>query len=397
MTTLRVIELFSGYGSQHNALKRLHRDYPQFNFEVVAICEIDRHAIKAYQSLHGDNIPNLGDITKVKYPDIPDCDLITWSFPCTDISYAGTQHGLTEGSGTHSSLCWNAIHIIDRKRPKYLIMENVPALVSSKFIADFREIQTTLLNFGYTNYTQIMNSKHYGIPQNRPRVFMVSILNPCCPYHYPPPIPLTRCLKDVLETNVPERYYLTTERLAGLQKSNKKEKAAGRGFTFRPQTANNSIAHAVTTNPGGRKTDTYIQEPCSYTNIKQAAQLIPNSHFANPQRGRIYSPQGIAPTIVTASGGNLVAKIIVQPNITHPSRGIIMINNNPYWVRRLTERELFRLMDVDDNDIDTLLSAGISNTQLAKLAGNSIVTACLYYIFKSLFIEKSTQYQLTLF
>jgi site-specific DNA-cytosine methylase len=130
-------------------------------------------------------------------------------------------------------------------------------------------------------------------------------------------------------------------------------------------------------------TQNYVVEP----QVQQVGQLVPDSKFANPQRGRIDSPAGLAPAVDTAQGGNLVAKIIEQAKTAHPSRGIIMIKNTPCWVRRLTERELFRLMDVDENDIDTLLNAGISNTQLAKLAGNSIVTACMYHIFKNLFIE----------
>jgi DNA (cytosine-5)-methyltransferase 1 len=88
MRKIRVIELFAGYGSQHNALKRLKRDYPEFEYEVVAFCEIDDNAIKAYHALHGDHIPNLGDITQVNPSDVPDCDLMTWSFPCQSISSA---------------------------------------------------------------------------------------------------------------------------------------------------------------------------------------------------------------------------------------------------------------------------------------------------------------------
>jgi site-specific DNA-cytosine methylase len=132
-------------------------------------------------------------------------------------------------------------------------------------------------------------------------------------------------------------------------------------------------------------TQNYVVEP----QVQQVCNLIGDREgkFANPQRGRIDSPAGLAPAVDTAQGGNHVAKIIEQAKTAHPSRGIILIKNTPCWVRRLTERELFRLMDVDENDIDTLLNAGISNTQLTKLAGNSIVTACMYHIFHALFIE----------
>jgi site-specific DNA-cytosine methylase len=133
------------------------------------------------------------------------------------------------------------------------------------------------------------------------------------------------------------------------------------------------------------RTGLKVTEPA----VEQVCNLIGDREgkFANPQRGRIDSPAGLAPAVDTAQGGNLVAKIIEQAKTAHPSRGIIMIKNTPCWVRRLTERELFRLMDVDENDIDTLLNAGISNTQLAKLAGNSVVCACYYHIFRKLFID----------
>lgn len=552
MKKIRVIELFAGYGSQHLALKRLKRDYPEFEYEVVAFCEIDENAIKAYHALHGDHIPNLGDITQVNPSDVPDCDLMTWSFPCQSISSAGLQHGLAEGSGTRSSLCWNAMRIFEAKRPKYLLMENVSALVSDKFIGDFNLLQSSLQKIGYTNFTQLMNAKDYGVPQNRLRVFMVSVLDCSQAYYFPKPFPLEKRLKDVLETNVPDRYYLSQERLAGLQIFNEEREKKGQGFRFEPLSDKADTSRCVLTTAGQRPCDTYMQEPCVYANphgyyeggeypetspavrssafqantavaeplpaaarpraagdwhtsqhrqtlelgdpaaansvtsaakdsmivepailqqqrteegkeirrqhkgdkgipyaykelaprgdgitntpstvekdnllaeptiiedfypdrparvyeeqaptirsdrtglkvtepaVEQVGQLVPDSKFANPQRGRIYSPAGLAPAVDTAQGGNLVAKIIEQAKTAHPSRGIILIKNTPCWVRRLTERELFRLMDVDEPDIDTLLNAGISNTQLAKLAGNSIVTACMYHIFHALFIE----------
>lgn len=393
MNKIRVIELFAGYGSQHLALKRLKRDYPEFEYEVVAFCEIDENAIKAYHALHGDNIPNLGDITQVNPSDVPDCDLMTWSFPCQSISSAGLQHGLAEGSGTRSSLCWNAVRIFEAKRPKYLLMENVSALVSDKFIGDFNLLQSSLQKIGYTNFTQLMNAKDYGVPQNRLRVFMVSVLDCSQAYYFPKPFPLTRRLKDVLEQNVAERYYLKEEQVQKLMaatQSNEPQDNVMLGWTrsntgkgdptYHPVSVANCVTAAKRDN-----TQNYVVEP----QVQQVCNLIGDREgkFANPQRGRIDSPAGLAPAVDTAQGGNLVAKIIEQAKTAHPSRGIIMIKNTPCWVRRLTERELFRLMDVDENDIDTLLNAGISNTQLAKLAGNSVVCACYYHIFHALFIE----------
>jgi hypothetical protein len=150
--------------------------------------------------------------------------------------------------------------------------------------------------------------------------------------------------------------------------------------TYHPVEVANCVTAAKRDN-----TQNYVVEP----QVQQVCNLIGDREgkFANPQRGRIYSPAGLAPALNCAEGGNLVAKIIEQAKTAHPSRGIIMIKNTPCWVRRLTERKLFRLMDVDETDIDTMLNAGISNTQLAKLAGNSVVCACYYHIFRKLFID----------
>lgn len=335
MGKIRVIELFAGYGSQHLALKRLKRDFPQFEYEVIAFCEIDKYAIKAYRALHGHNVPNIGDITKVSPLCIPNCDLMTWSFPCQSISCSGLQHGLAEGSGTHSSLCWDAIRIFKAKRPQYLLMENVSALVSNKFIKDFNMIQFSLQKLGYTNFVQLMNAKDYGVPQSRRRVFMVSILNCSHAYYFPEKKSLTCCMKDVLEKDVAEKYYLSDERATNLIQK--------------------IVLHDVT-------------EPSiiQIGNIKDDSQR----QFKNPQDGRVFSSNGLSPTINTCQGGQRVP-IIVE--------GVRL--------RYLTEREIFRLMDVDEYDINTLLNAGISKTQLVKLAGNSIVVACMYYIFHALFIK----------
>ena len=150
---IRVFEAFAGYGSQSMALRRLAEDYPRFSFEVVGISEIDRYALQAYRAVHGD-VTNYGDITRIDWGKVPDFDLLTYSFPCTDISSAGKQQGFTEGSGTRSSLLWKCRKAILAKRPGWLLMENVKALVSEKFLPLFREWEQWLASIGYRNYTQ---------------------------------------------------------------------------------------------------------------------------------------------------------------------------------------------------------------------------------------------------
>lgn len=173
MATIDVIELFAGIGAQAQALDELNIDH-----RIVAISEIDPYAETSYRAIHDPNVNNLGDITKIA--QLPHCDLLTYSFPCTDISLAGNGAGLTKGSGTRSGLLWEVERLLEDYStrgdlPKYLLLENVKNLVGKQFKADFDDWCLTLELLGYTNYWKVLNAKHYGIPQNRERVIMLSI------------------------------------------------------------------------------------------------------------------------------------------------------------------------------------------------------------------------------
>lgn len=203
---LKVFEAFSGYGSQSMALRNIGVDH-----EVVGISEIDKYAIMAYNATHPET-KNYGDICKIDWKDVPDFDLFTYSFPCTDISNAGAQAGFDEGSGTRSSLLWECRNAIVAKHPKYLLMENVKAIASKKFLPGLKKWQEFLSAEGYTNFIKILNAKDYGIPQNRERCFIVSILGDAW-YDFPQPRPLELKLKDLLEEKVDEKYYIDQERV----------------------------------------------------------------------------------------------------------------------------------------------------------------------------------------
>lgn len=206
---IRVFTAFSGYDSQCMALDRLKESLPSFDYELVGWSEIDKYAIQAHNAVYPQWAErNFGDISKIDWANVPDFDLFTYSFPCTDISSAGRQAGLAEGSGTRSSLLWECKKAIELKKPKWLLMENVKALVSKKFKPFFLEWDAYLRGLGYSNFSQVLNAKHYGIPQNRERVFMVSILGEG-EYQFPQQFPLEIRLKDVLEQNVDEKYYLS--------------------------------------------------------------------------------------------------------------------------------------------------------------------------------------------
>lgn len=258
MKPIKVFEAFAGYGSQRMALRNLGIPY-----KCVGISEIEGDVLLSYASIHTDflkhrkniddfvpdnkevmvdylqsiNVPldyktfenkaaklkqdklkdmylanklihNYGDIRNIDPKNLPDFDLFTYSFPCQDISVAGYQHGLDEGSGTRSSLLWECCKIIETKKPKYLMMENVKNLVGQNHKQNFLSFLDYLEKLGYKNTWQVLNARDYGTPQNRERVFCISILGKGEPYFFPKQQVLKRDLYDYLESDVPQSFYL---------------------------------------------------------------------------------------------------------------------------------------------------------------------------------------------
>ena len=226
---LRVFEAFAGYGSQHMAFERIKKRIPDFDFKVVGISEIDKYALYAYEAAHGD-CPNYGDISKINWEEVPDFDFFSYSFPCTDISNAGIQKGLEEGSGTRSSLLWECRKAIETKKPKYLLMENVKALVSQKFLPYYKKWEQYLAGLGYDNYCKVINATECGVPQNRERIFILSILNNEKPFRFADPMPLKTKLKDVLEFNADDKYVLSEKAIEGFLLHNENHEKKGTGF-----------------------------------------------------------------------------------------------------------------------------------------------------------------------
>ena len=232
MNRIKVCTTFSGYDSQCLALK-----YAGIPFDLVAWSEIDKYAIAAHNALFPEYADrNLGDITKVDWNTVPDFDLLTYSSPCQDISNAGMQRGLEKGSGTRSSLLWEVEKAIVAKRPVYLLMENVKALVGKKFKADFEVWLKILESYGYQNFWKVLNAKDYGVPQNRERVFVVSILGGGN-FEFPERIPLEKRLVDILEPEeeVDEKYYLRQEIIESMKAHCERKQAEGCGFKFEPK------------------------------------------------------------------------------------------------------------------------------------------------------------------
>lgn len=207
--TIRLFEAFAGIGSQAEALKELGID-----FVSVGISDIDKHAIAGYEAIHGP-VKNYGDITKIEH--LPECDLLTYSYPCQAVSSAGKREGMAEGSGTTSSLVWEVGRLLrDMKEreclPEVLLMENVDAVLNKDNKPVFDRWCALLTDLGYCNSYTVMNAKDYGTPQNRNRIFMVSTLT-LGEFIFPEPCPDGRVLKDVLEDDVPESYFLSEERI----------------------------------------------------------------------------------------------------------------------------------------------------------------------------------------
>lgn len=249
---MRVLELFAGYGSQVFALENLGIDF------TSDISEIDKYAIQAYNQLHGET-HNWGDITKIDETKLPYYDLITYSSPCQDFSVAGLQKGGDLGSGTRSSLLWECERIIRAVKPKYLLMENVKNLVGEKHKHNFIKWLKVLESIGYKNWWKVLNAKDYGVPQNRERVFVVSILGGT-EYLFPNPIKLEKRLKDVLEPVVDEKYYLSNKLIEGfMRRIDRQDSGFAREINIRDK---DNIASALTARMAKcGVTDNYIQEP----------------------------------------------------------------------------------------------------------------------------------------
>lgn len=441
---LRVLSLFSGIGAFEKALKNIGKD-----FELVNYCEIDKYASKAYSMIHNVSEDlNLHDVTKIDTSKLHDIDLITYGFPCQDISIAGRQRGFTDNKGnrTRSGLFFEALRIIEDTKPKYAIAENVKALTSKKFKNEFETVLNSLNNAGYTNYYAVLNAKDYGIPQNRERIFIVSIRNDlnCGLFQFPIKRKLNVRLKDYLEKEVDDKYYIDNERSRNLinqivTKNGIIEPTPVDGTIFDPKVKNicNCISARYDAGIQNQKSigcmvvepnkdlivigsiqkhtamvvedDTRIKYIGSYgsgqrrkvydpdgispclnasdykgaTNIIQVGNLMPEAKFKNTQRGRVYDPEGLAPTLNTVGGGGLEPKIIEVPCAV-ASKGL-KVNDMEFRIRKLTPKECFRLMGFSDVDFDSI--HGISNTQLYKMAGNSIVVNVLEAIFKNLLEE----------
>lgn len=335
-------------------------------------CEIDKYAVKSYCAIHG--VPeqiNLRDVSTVNTAELHDVNLITYGFPCQDISAAGHQKSFFDENGnvTRSGLFFAALKIIKDTKPEYAIAENVKALTSKKFTAEFATVLESLEQAGYNNYYKVLNAKDFGVPQNRERVFIVSIRKDVdFKFTFPVGEPLKLRLADLLENEVDPKFYLSDEQIKRIKTS------------------------SYCQNQRRIQSKEWCDTLCSRdwkdpkcVKVKQAFNIVDNNNgFTNPQRGRVYDTDGLSPCLSTMQGGGLEPKILKVGNC-HPN-GKVATDN--FRIRKLTPLECWRLMGFDDDDFYKAQNVGISNSQLYKQAGNSIVVNVLQAIFRQFNFEK---------
>ena len=419
---MKIIELFGGIGACSAALKRLGIDY-----EIADYVEIDKYAVASYNAINGTNFEPQ-DITKWD-KDFKDIDLIMHGSPCQDFSLAGKNKGGDQNSGTRSSLMYETLRIVSKIKPKYVVWENVKNLLSEKHRHNFDNYLNEMSKIGYYNFYSVLNAKDYGIPQNRERVFTVSIrkdLNVA--FEFPKPYNLEKRLKDFSEPHVDEKYFLSEKMLNcmnGLSRKNKNSSFDRNAiFTKSIQNANfKGIANTITTAAGQRASDNFIIMPEKTKKGYTEAQDGDGVYINRPEQKRGVVQKGIIQTIKTSPDIGVVVKDEINvignyspsghdaSRIVHPdgiaptvkeNHGTITattVNTTPLRIRKLTPKECWRLMGFNDEEYEKA-SKFNSTTQLYKQAGNSIVVNVLMEIFKNLLLEKTnneTIVQLSIF
>lgn len=390
---MRILELFGGIGAFTHALKRLN-----IPVEVVDYVEIDKYANASYNAMNGTSFP-CKDIRHYSGGGTHDVDIIMHGSPCTSVSLAGKQLGANENSGTPSSLMYESIRIIGEVMPKVVIWENVKNLLSPKHRHNYDEYLKRLEKFGYKNYYKVLNAKNYGIPQNRERIFTISILGEHKPFEFPAEIELTTKLVDLLEPDVPKDFYISQEKIDKLLSKEIYQK--------HPAVLKDGTVSAICSRD--YKDPKCIVVGADTLAIKEATKKgyalaggydsvnleQPNSET---RRGRV--GHGVAQTLTTSCNQAVVEPVNVYPDGTSrtikaqyaKTSAANFVREGTFGatgvkqglrVRKLTPKECWRLMGFTDDAYEKAAEVN-SKTQLYKQAGNSIVVNVLMEIIKQL-------------
>jgi len=342
MSKLKLLELFGGIGACSKALEKLGIDY-----EIVDYVEIDKYAVKSYNAMHDTNFEPQDITTWDKDIEV---DLIMHGSPCQDFSISGKQAGGDEGSGTRSSLMYETLRIVKKLKPKYVIWENVKNVISKKHIHNFNNYIERMNELGYISYYQVLNSKDYGIPQNRERVFTISIrknLNQT--FEFPQKQELKLKLKDMLEDNVDEKYYLSKkmiENISALGTNNFKNNDSKINLDIaRPLTSTMHKMHRA-------GTDNYLSDdlPKNF-NLKILEEFKINPKRHSSLMNSVLNINGLCPTLDTMNGGNREPKVLIKNNTqkgyleAYEGDGIYTVTSNkrgtvqPQMIQTITTRQ----------------------------------------------------------
>lgn len=378
---IRLIELFGGISCQAQALLNLGVDFENYRY-----CDFDKYACQSHNEIMGTS-DKPSDITKCKGEDLGVCDtdkycyIMTYSFPCTDLSTAGKMAGMERGSGTRSGLLWEVERLLKEcnELPQVLLMENVPQVHGKKNKASFDEWCQFLESLGYKNYWKDLNAKDYGVPQSRNRCFMVSLLGDYS-YQFPEPIELKLKLQDLLEDEVDEKYYLSSKLIEFYTNNTEMQEQKGNGFKFEPL-EDASIAKTITTRSGSRMTDNYIKENPKCGSATSSSAVLLKQELCNKliQEGKIKENDVIRHNYTTSKNGNCIQSNNESPTLDTRCDCLGVCKN--YRIRKLTPTECLRLMGVRDEYSKRITC---SNAQKYKQAGNGIVVDVLMAIFKKM-------------
>ena len=341
--------LFSGIGAPEFAAREVFDEV-----KTVFACEIDKFARLSYLANH--------DAPTVFYENVCDLDarayagqidILIGGSPCQDFSIAGQRAG---EDGERGNLIWQFYRIVSDARPKVFVYENVKGFLSINGGKSYQRFLDALRGLGYLCHAEALNTKDYGIPQNRERLYVVGFLN-ADEYHAFSLAPKAGCgrLADFLDASVEEKYFLSDRVLAHLRSKHPKFNGA-----FRPKDANENIANTLTTNQGHRRTDTFIKV-VGELDIKGADCIK-----------RVYDTDGLAPTLTTMGGGNR------EPKISQRER-----------IRKLTPRECLRLQGFPEN-----FKIVVSDTQAYKQAGNAMSVNVVKMIFEQIKLAKNKEFRL---
>ena len=332
---IKALSLFSGIGAFEKAIENLKIEH-----ELINYCEINKYASCAYSAIHGiDESYNLEDVTKINIDQLKDFDLLTHGSPCQDFSVSGRGRGGDEGTNTRSSLMWNSVEIIRLKRPDYVIWENVKGVLCKNHKHNFDKYINTLDELGYNNYYKVLNGKDSGAPQGRERIFVVSIRKDISKnFTFKQREHKELTIRDIAEENVDIKYYLKGTHIKSLVREFEER------LNNRETSKQGLLKVGDINNPNGFK-----------------------------MNNRVFSKDGVAPTLTTTNPVKIVECRVrnLTPLESWRATGF---SDEDYWkARRALENKFYKGKDRTDS-------------QMYKMAGNSIVVNVLEDIFVELFL-----------